>query len=530
MGTINTTEVAKKNPSIYIEMAQQKAELDLMALENSRQLSLLYLETYANENNLTEDEKIHLESVINQRVFTEEAAVKKGLWQRIKDAFKKLFDWLFGKGSPQIKEEDLNKEVKCNFDANGVKESAGKVKSLLNKLTGSQTKDEAEANSKELRATISKAAELGTKAAWGYVTLSAINDVSKFLKDIRNSIDTAIDSYRASYDREIEKYKDRELSEEEKKKKEDLDERDRIISGAYNNLSEELTKISAEVKRLTDLSAEGKLSEAESEKKDGDESKPDPDAEALKAAIKADGGSISAAGHSGDAFIDWVNSYQYRYSQKELDEGVELKSIGGDAGDYRGAKEAIAKIRNSSKPKMTSSDINTIFSAANVSASKYKIGALPTDRIDNTQMRDDLIKAVGNVVGHPVAKNVIIPALYKGGTDWYHANTDAWNRLGNSNVNKIIGGYVKEDTDSKKAAYTKKEIEPEPKKNGGFTYKNNMNEEETKYVKSIIAAMKSPTNANYNGWTSNDVGKNIKNAIKTTLHIANGADPIYYRP
>ena len=52
MGTINTSEVAKKNPSVYIEMVQQKADLDLAALENSRQLSLLYLETYARENNL----------------------------------------------------------------------------------------------------------------------------------------------------------------------------------------------------------------------------------------------------------------------------------------------------------------------------------------------------------------------------------------------------------------------------------------------------------------------------------------------
>ena len=53
MGTINTAEVAKKNPSVYIEMVQQKVDLDLAALENSRQLSLLYLETYARENNLS---------------------------------------------------------------------------------------------------------------------------------------------------------------------------------------------------------------------------------------------------------------------------------------------------------------------------------------------------------------------------------------------------------------------------------------------------------------------------------------------
>ena len=120
MGTINTAEVAKKNPSVYIEMVQQKADLDLAALENSRQLSLLYLETYARENNLSESEKIHLENVIDYKVFTEEAAVKKSLWERIKAAFKRLFDLLFGKGSPKIREEDMNKEVKCKFNVDDV--------------------------------------------------------------------------------------------------------------------------------------------------------------------------------------------------------------------------------------------------------------------------------------------------------------------------------------------------------------------------------------------------------------------------
>ena len=125
MGTINTAEVAKKNPSVYIEMVQQKVDLDLAALENSRQLSLLYLETYARENNLSESEKIHLENVIDYKVFTEEAAVKKSLWERIKAAFKRLFDLLFGKGSPKIREEDMNKEVKCKFNVDDVNKICG---------------------------------------------------------------------------------------------------------------------------------------------------------------------------------------------------------------------------------------------------------------------------------------------------------------------------------------------------------------------------------------------------------------------
>ena len=526
MGTINTAEVAKKNPSVYIEMVQQKVDLDLAALENSRQLSLLYLETYARENNLSESEKIHLENVIDYKVFTEEAAVKKSLWERIKAAFKRLFDLLFGKGSPKIREEDMNKEVKCKFNVDDVNKQASGIEGLVRKLTGSQTKGDATSNAQELSNTVNKLKEFGSKTGWTIATLAAVDALKKTLGNILSSTTTAMNSFEKSYNAEMEKYNKEDLSNEEKEKRDELKDVNDSVINALKQLHAEITEIDKEVTRLSTLSAEGKLDEANKDDEGKEEKKDDgPDTTDLDRADEADGAAGgSSAGKSGDDFIDWINCYHYKYTQSEIDKGIVLRSISGDDKGYDEARKRIKEISNSSKKNIDMSDIQELYSKAKVSYNKYPIGILPGIRIDD-KTKGNLIDAVGKITGEAIAEKIIIPGLYKSGSDWYHADNAMWKKLTNNKINTAIAGYVNA-TD--KGDYIRDHIDPHEEKNK-MVYPDGLTKEESEYAKKVVSNMKSAQNINYSKWTNADVGTSIKNAIKKTLGISGKPDPVYYR-
>lgn len=524
MGTINTAEVAKKNPSVYIEMVQQKVDLDLAALENSRQLSLLYLETYARENNLSESEKIHLENVIDYKVFTEEAAVKKSLWERIKAAFKRLFDLLFGKGSPKIREEDMNKEVKCKFNVDDVNKQASGIEGLVRKLTGSQTKGDATANAQELSNTVNKLKEFGSKAGWTIATLTAVDALKKTLGNILSSTTTAMDSFEKSYNAEMEKYNKEDLSDEEKEKRDELKDVNDSVINVLKQLHTEIAEIDKEVTRLSTLSAEGKLDEANKDGEGKEEQKETNPNAAKMAALSGDGGGNGSAPQSGDDFIDWINCYHYKYTQSEIDKGIVLRSISGDDKGYDEARNRIKEISNSSKKNIDMSDIQELYSKAKVSYNKYPIGILPGIRIDD-KTKGNLIDAVGKITGEAIAEKIIIPGLYKSGSDWYHADNAMWKKLTNKKINTAIAGYVNA-TD--KGDYIRDHIDPHEEKNK-MIYPDGLTKEESEYAKKVVSNMKSAQNINYSKWTNANVGTSIKNAIKKTLGISGKPDPVYYR-
>lgn len=541
MGTINTAEVAKKNPSVYMEMVQQKADLDLMALENSRQLSLLYLETYARENNLTEDEKIHLENVIDYKVFLEEAAVKKSLWERIKAAFKRLFDWLFGKDSPKIREEDMNKEVKCKFDADDLNKQASGIEGLIRKLTGSQTQGDAEKNAEEMSKTVTKLKEIGSKAGWTVVTLAAVDGLKNTLKNILTSTTTAMSSYGAAYEKEMEKFKKEDLSEDEKKKRDELEAVNASVTTALSNLSKDIQSISDEVNRLSKLSAEGKLEEASKEGEGKEEGKKeiDPDAKKMMT-LSGDGGGNGSAPQSTDAFINWINNYHYRYHDNQLSNGVNIVPMAQDK-KYKAAYEELEKLSKANPALITKDDIEKNICAKAGVGNKYPIGVLPGVKIpDSKTVKDNIVNALKNLCSEYIAEDIIVPALYGNGSDWYHANKDAWKDVGDIAANTVIGEYATAASGSgfDRDTWMKTHINPKKNKNGTITYQNvgssyQLNKRTTEWATKIVNAMNSAQggNFNYGAWKSGKTngGNDIQNAVKTALGLAaNDPDPLYY--
>ncbi len=543
MGTINTAEVAKKNPSVYIEMVQQKADLDLAALENSRQLSLLYLETYARENNLSESEKIHLENVIDYKVFTEEAAVKKSLWERIKAAFKRVFDWLFGKGSPKIREEDMDKKVKCAFDVDDADKKIGTMEVLIKRLTGSQTKGEADKNAQELADAVNTLKNIGNTATWTFVTLAAVDGFKSKLQNVLKSAETASDSYKQAYEKEIEKYKKEELSDEEKKERDELQEKDSKIMQAIVKCQTDLKDIESEVARLSKLSDEGKVDEnsaKEGEDKGEDKKEADPDAAEMQIASGNDSGSGSAPQTSNDAFINWINNYHYRYSASQLQQGVKVIQMAKD-GQYDKAYKKIESIQQSTPSVMTADKIKEVTADAGV-GNKYPIGILPASIPSPKAVKSSLINALEPLCGGLVAEKVIIPTLYGSGSDWYHANKDGWflvtNRLANIVVSNYVNaakannfdrkGWIAANLTPKKV---KGKIEYKEVNDGGS--KKKLNEKSTNWATKIIDQMVTAKQNSYNAWSTpgnGDGGQKIHDAIKQVLGIGGSSnpDPYYY--
>lgn len=544
MGTINTAEVAKKNPSVYIEMVQQKADLDLAALENSRQLSLLYLETYARENNLTESEKIHLENVIDYKVFTEEAAVKKSLWERIKAAFKRLFDWLFGKGSPKIREEDMNKEVKCKFNVDDVNKQASGIEGLVRKLTGSQTKGDADTNAKELSNTVNKLKEYGSKTGWTIATLAAVDALKKTLGNILSSTTTAMDSFEKSYNAEMEKYNKEDLSNEEKEKRDELKDVNDSVINALKQLHTEITEIDKEVTRLSTLSAEGKLDEANKDGEGKEEKKETNPNAAKMAALSGDGGGNGSAPQSTDVFINWINNYHYRYHANQLSNGVNIVPMVQDK-KYKAAYEELEKLGKANPAIITKDDIeNNICNKAGV-GNKYPIGVLPGVKIpDADTVKGAIVNKLKTLCSDHIAEDIIVPALYGSGSDWYHANKDAWNVIGDKAANAVISEYVVAAAGSNfdRPKWMDSHINPTTSTKNGkttTTYKNvghyQLNKHSTEWATKIVNAMNTAQGANFNygawgnGKTNGSGGKDIQDAVKEALNLsANDPNPLYY--
>ena len=534
MGTINTAEVAKKNPSVYIEMVQQKADLDLAALENSRQLSLLYLETYARENNLSESEKIHLENVIDYKVFTEEAAVKKSLWERIKAAFKRLFDWLFGKGSPKIREEDMNKEVKCKFDVDDVNKQASGIEGLVRKLTGSQTKGDATANAQELSNTVSKLKEYGSKTGWTIATLAAVDALKKTLGNILSSTSTAMESFEKSYNAEMEKYNKEDLSDEEKEKRDELKDVNDSVTNALKQLHTDIAAIEKEVTRLSTLSAEGKLDEANKDDEGKEEKKETNPNAAKMAALSGDDGSSGSAPKNSDPFINWINAYHFKYTKSELQSGVPIVMMGDDS-SYSDAISKLETYNNRPAKTVNSNDLDEVIKAAHVNQSKYVIGEKPATVGGTKEVHDYIKKAFDRAnLGANIAEKVIIPALYGSSTDWYHGKIDIWERISNDTINGYISGYVKAKGKAgfKHDDYLNNNINQYKSSQQGKqgAYRKGLNKETTDWVLKIVNIIGGPQTLNYSGWETNP-SQALKDAIKTGIGITAGAntpDPVYY--
>lgn len=540
MGTINTAEVAKKNPSVYMEMVQQKADLDLMALENSRQLSLLYLETYARENNLTEDEKIHLENVIDYKVFLEEAAVKKSLWERIKAAFKRVFDWLFGKGSPKIREEDMDKKVKCAFDVDDADKKISSMEVLIKRLTGSQTKGDAEKNAQELADAVNTLKNIGNTATWTFVTMATIDGFKSKLHNVLKSAETASNSYKESYEREIEKYKKEDLSEEEKKERDELQEKDSKIMQAILKCQTDLTSIESEVARLSKLSDEGKVDEAAAKgetKTDGEgEKKVDPDAAEMQIASGNDTGRFGgAAPKSSDEFINWINEYHYQYTEDQYTAGVHPVPL-DKKGSYHDAGEEMDNYVSRGKVKFN--ELEEVIKKSGTGG-RYTIGVLPKNA-DLKKTRPDILKkikaALAPVVTENVRDKVIIPMLYGTGDDYFHANANGWKLLTNAKGNDAIKNFVKAvkvDHRMAGSAYIDAEIRPTKDSKGKITYKTQCPDKTSAdWALKVAEALNTASSTVPSAWNSKggkDSGNDIRAAIKTALGLqATDPDPVYY--
>lgn len=540
MGTINTAEVAKKNPSVYIEMVQQKADLDLAALENSRQLSLLYLETYARENNLSESEKIHLENVIDYKVFTEEAAVKKSLWERIKAAFKRVFDWLFGKGSPKIREEDMDKKVKCAFDVDDADKKIGTMEVLIKRLTGSQTKGEADKNAQELADAVNTLKNIGNTAAWTFVTLAAVDGFKSKLQNVLKSAETASDSYKQAYEKELEKYKKEELSDEEKKERDELQEKDSKIMQAIVKCQTDLKDIESEVARLSKLSDEGKVDESstkEGEDKGEDKKEVDPDAAEMQIASGNDGGRFGgAAPKSSDEFIDWINQYHYQYTEDQYNSGVHPVPL-DKKGSYHNAADEMDKYISRKKVKFN--ELEEVIKKSGTGG-RFTIGVLPKDAdldAERPKMLAAMKKALEPVVTENVRDKVIIPSLYGKGNDYFHANPDGWAALTNDKGNTAIHKFVNEvivNKTTKATDYinTYIRLKKDPK-TGAVKYTTDLpNQAAADWALKVTQALTTASSAVPSAWGTKGgraSGLDIQNAIKTALKLsATDPDPVYY--
>lgn len=540
MGTINTAEVAKKNPSVYIEMVQQKADLDLAALENSRQLSLLYLETYARENNLSESEKVHLENVIDYKVFTEEAAVKKSLWERIKAAFKRVFDWLFGKGSPKIREEDMDKKVKCAFDVNDADKKISTMDVLIKRLTGSQTKGEADKNAQELADAVNTLKNVGNTATWTFVTLAAVDGFKSKLHNVLKSAETASDSYKQAYEKELEKYKKEELSDEEKKERDELQEKDSKIMQAIVKCQTDLKDIESEVARLSKLSDEGKVDESntkEGEDKGEDKKEVDPDAAEMQIASGNDGGRFGgSAPKSSDEFINWINEYHYQYTEDQYNTGVKPVSL-DKKGSYHDAGEEMDNYVSRGKVKFN--ELEEVINKSGTGG-RYKIGVLPKNA-DLKKTRPDILKKIkaelAPVVTENVRDKVIIPMLYGTGDDYFHANADGWKLLTNAKGNDAIKNFVKAvkiDHRMSGSGYINAEIRPSKDSKGKITYKKQCPDKTSAdWAVKVTEALNTASSAIPSAWNGTTGGVNSGNAIRAAIKTALGLqpsdpDPVYY--
>lgn len=547
MGTINTAEVAKKNPSVYIEMVQQKAELDSIALENAKQLSLLYLETYAKENNLSEEDKAYLESVIEYRVLMEEVKNNNGIFSKIINAFKRLWEWLFGSKDKEVKPEDLNKKVEAKFDLNDAERYFGAIQGDLQKLDGCKTKADVDKNKGDIVKTVNTLKTIATTTSVISLSVGAVIGIKNKIKSANSAVTKMAEKAKQSYDEEIAKYKtdsgssdDSSDSQSEKNKKiQELEEAQKEVAAQYQSVLDQLTTMSKEIRRLMDEGTSD--SDSKSDKKDDDENEgtdeekddesTDPDVQDMLKHGNGSGDSSKGSVDGNTPVTKWVNQYHYRYTQKDYDDGKVTISIGTIPDAFikkEASKKVIYKLTDDGNKKSAISvsykDITDIVKAFNAN---YVPGLLPNNHngLRLGDLKKDLKKYGENLTKY------IIKGLYgdinsTDNVDLYHINSRKWSNITNSKIWNALSSFDRSDSDD----FIKNLFEKKKKSNA---YKNGLTDDENNAVKNIakILSDESIDDAEFNTIKSNinsNTGNDIKDIVKKWLGVSNKPSPVPY--
>lgn len=545
MGTINTAEVAKKNPSVYIEMVQQKAELDSIALENAKQLSLLYLETYAKENNLSEEDKAYLESVIEYRVLMEEAKNNNGIFSKIINAFKRLWEWLFGSKDKEVKPEDLNKKVEAKFDLNDAERYFGAIQGDLQKLDGCKTKADVDKNKGDIVKTVNTLKTIATTTSVISLSVGAVIGIKNKIKSVNSAVTKMAEKAKQSYDEEIAKYKtdsgssdDSSDSQSEKNKKiQELEEAQKEVAAQYQSVLDQLTTMSKEIRRLMDEGTSD--SDSKSDKKDDNENEgtdeekddepTDPDVQDMLKRGNGSGDSSKGSVGGNTPVTKWVNQFHYRYTQKDYDDGKVTISIGTIPDAFikkEASKKVIYKLTDDGNKKSAISvsykDITDIVKAFNAN---YVPGLLPNN---HNGLQINALKKGLNKYGEKLTE-YIIKGLYgdinsTDNVDLYHINSRRWSSITNSKIWNALSSFDRSKSDD----FIKNLFEKKKK-----VYKNGLTEDENKAVKNIaeILSDESIDDAEFNSIKSNissSTGNDIKDIVKKWLGISNKPSPVPY--
>ena len=547
MGTINTAEVAKKNPSVYIEMVQQKAELDSIALENAKQLSLLYLETYAKENNLSEEDKAYLESVIEYRVLMEEVKNNNGIFSKIINAFKRLWEWLFGSKDKEVKPEDLNKKVEAKFDLNDAERYFGAIQGDLQKLDGCKTKADVDKNKGDIVKTVNTLKTIATTTSVISLSVGAVIGIKNKIKSANSAVTKMAEKAKQSYDEEIAKYKtdsgssdDSSDSQSEKNKKiQELEEAQKEVAAQYQSVLDQLTTMSKEIKRLMDEGTSD--SDSKSDKKDDgenegtdeekDDEPTDPDVQDMLKRGNGSGDSSKGSVGGNTPVTKWVNQFHYRYTKKDYDDGKVTISIGTIPDAFikkEASKKVIYKLTDDGNKKSAISvsykDITDIVKAFNAN---YVPGLLPNN---HNGLQINALKKDLNKYGEKLTE-YIIKGLYgdinsTDNVDLYHINSRRWSSITNSKIWDTLSSFDRSKSDD----FINNLFEKKKKSNA---YKNGLTEDENKAVKNIaeILSDESIDDAEFNSIKSNirsSTGNDIKDIVKKWLGISNKPSPVPY--
>ena len=547
MGRINTAEVAKKNPSVYIEMVQQKAELDSIALENAKQLSLLYLETYAKENNLSEEDKAYLESVIEYRVLMEEVKNNNGIFSKIINAFKRLWEWLFGSKDKEVKPEDLNKKVEAKFDLNDAERYFGAIQGDLQKLDGCKTKADVDKNKGDIVKTVNTLKTIATTTSVISLSVGAVIGIKNKIKSANSAVTKMAEKAKQSYDEEIAKYKtdsvssdDSSDSQSEKNKKiQELEEAQKEVAAQYQSVLDQLTTMSKEIKRLMDEGTSD--SDSKSDKKDDgenegtdeekDDEPTDPDVQDMLKRGNGSGDSSKGSVGGNTPVTKWVNQFHYRYTKKDYDDGKVTISIGTIPDAFikkEASKKVIYKLTDDGNKKSAISvsykDITDIVKAFNAN---YVPGLLPNNHngLRLGDLKKDLKKYGENLTKY------IIKGLYgdinsTDNVDLYHINSRKWSNITNSKIWNALSSFDRSDSDD----FIKNLFEKKKKSNA---YKNGLTDDENNAVKNIakILSDESIDDAEFNTIKSNinsNTGNDIKDIVKKWLGVSNKPSPVPY--
>ena len=544
MGTINTAEIAKKNPSVYIEMVQQKAELDSIALENAKQLSLLYLETYAKENNLSEEDKAYLESVIEYRVLMEEAKNNNGIFSKIINAFKRLWEWLFGSKDKEVKPEDLNKKVEAKFDLNDAERYFGAIQGDLQKLDGCKTKADVDKNKGDIVKTVNTLKTITTATSVASLTIGAVIGIKNKIKSANGAVTKMAEKAKQSYDEEIAKYKtdsgssdDSSDNQSEKNKKiQELEEAQKEVAAQYQSVLDQLTTMSKEIKRLIDEGTSD--SSSKSDKKDDDENE-DGDKKPASKDVQdmldyETGGSGGSGGGSvggNTPVTKWINQFHYRYTKKDYDDGKVTISIGSIPDAFikkEASKKVIYKLTDDGNKKSAISvsykDITDIVKAFNAN---YVPGLLPNNHngLRVSDLRKDLNK-YGEKLTDYIIKGLYGDITSTDNVDLYHINSRRWSSITNSKIWNALSSFDRSKSDD----FIKNLFEKKKKSND---YINGLSEDENKAVKNIanILSDESIDDTEFNTIKSNinsNTGNDIKDIVKKWLGISNKPSPVPY--